>query len=173
VGFADRSSTETANEGEMAMNGEPLEKDDIAALAVQLDDARAELIEEHKKGREAARKDFDTLWTFLNNPPENPAVPLLEEVIVLLRPPAVRWPWWHRWYWPAAVLAAGIMGCGVGWWLWGASAYVQTWARLGQRMDTVMVEQYLGLSAQAQQAINGLYRQLGLTSPGERKGKRS
>src|SRR5262245_50278704 len=101
------------SEDAMAMSGEAMSKADIAALAVQLDDARAELIEE-------AKRHFDALWTFLSHPPENPAVPLLEEVIALLRPPVVRRPWWHAYRWPAASVLTGLVGCGLGWWLWGA-----------------------------------------------------
>jgi hypothetical protein len=149
------------------------EHEDIAAAMTLIDDVRSDLIEEVKQAWKHTEQRFDGLWTLLSNPPENPAVPLLEEVIKLLRPAQVRRPWWHPWRWPAAVLLAGVVGLGGGWWTWGEASTTRTWATIGQRVDGVLVEQYLGLSKSAQDAITSLYRQLGLTSPGERKGKRA
>jgi hypothetical protein len=147
--------------------------EDIAAAMTLIDDVRSDLLEEVKQAGRQLDQRFDGLWTFLSNPPENPAVPLLEEVIKLLRPVPVRRPWWHPWRWPAAVLLAGAVGLGGGWWTWGEASATRTWAKVGQRVDGVLVEQYLGLSKPAQEAINSVYRQLGLAAPGERKGKRA
>src|SRR5678816_195172 len=148
----------------MATSGEGVTHDEMAALALQLDDARGELVEELKQ-------QFGALMTFLQHPPESPTVGLLEEVIALLRPPVVMRPWWHAYCWPAGAVLSGLVGCGFGWWLWGASVNQQAWATLGQRLDTVVVEHYMGLSVPAQQAMNGLYRQLGIATPGDRKGR--
>jgi hypothetical protein len=150
----------------MATSGEVLTKDDLTDLALQVDEVRGELIEEVKQR-------FDALWTFLQHPPESEAVALLEEVIALLRPARVRRPWWQACRWPGVVLLSALVGGGASWWLWGTSAQLRTWGQLGQRLDGVVVEHYLGLSVPAREAMNGLYRQLNLATPGDRKGKRS
>ena len=52
------------------------------------------------------------------------------------------------------------------------AAEVTRWAQVGWKVDKVLVDQYAGLTKPVQDAVQDLYRQLGLTTPGERKGKK-
>lgn len=146
---------------------------DVQALAVQTDDAREQLIEEVKGVAKAAEGYFTQLWTFLSNPPPDASVPLLQEVMAALRPPQVPRPWWHRYRWPVALVVVGlVVGGGSAWWVVRPPAEVSRWAQVGWRVDKVLVEHATGLTKPAQEAVQAVYKALGLTTPAERKGKR-
>lgn len=144
---------------------------EVEALAVQMDDAREQLLEEVKVSAKQARVDFDQLWAFVSNPPADLSLPLLEELLAVSRPKPVQRIWWVWLRWPAVAVLTGVLGYGAGWWLHRPTAYQRTWARLGERIDPVLVEQYAGLSKGAQQAVQELYKTLRLTAPGERRSK--
>jgi hypothetical protein len=140
----------------------------LEALAVQVDDARCQLLEEIKVSARQARQDFDQLWTFLSNPPPDASLPLLADLVAHLRGTPAQRSWWGRLCMPAAaVVVAGMLGIGSGWWLFTPSRNAQLWARLGERVDAVMVEHNVNLPV-----INGVYTQLGIATPTARKGKR-
>ena len=92
----------------MATNGE-ITPEDLAALMTLADDVRCEIIEAQKAIAAALQGPIhaelqtrlDALWTVVTQPPENPAVPLLEEVIACLTPKPVSHAWWYPWRWPA------------------------------------------------------------------------
>lgn len=160
--------TWTGSEGEMAVNGDAqASQAGLEALAVQLDDARCQLLEETKSSARQARQDFDQLWTFVSNPPPDASLALLTDILAHLRATPAQRSWWRRLRWPAVAMLAGMLGLGAGWWLLAPSRSVQVWARLGERVDAVLVEQGVNLPA-----INGVYTQLGIATPAARKGKR-
>ena len=136
---------------------------DVQALAVQTDDAREQLIEEVKQMARTAEGHFQQLWAFLSTPPSDAALPLLQEVIAVLRPAQPARPWWARVRWPAGLVVAGLVLGGASAWGWlRPAAEVTRWAQVGWTVDKVLVDQYAGLTKPAQEAVQALYRQLGL-----------
>jgi len=81
--------------------------------------------------------------------------------------PAKRLPWYG---WPATVVLAGLLGLGLGWYTVGCPYDVKVQAGLMSQMDALLVERYGALPPALQTAVVGLYTQLGLQPPGERKG---
>src|SRR5262245_47846620 len=125
--------------------------DDIAAFITLLDDVRCDLLEAQKAlvgiDKQSTMQDLqvqlDNIWRVLTHPPESSAVPLLQEVLQVLVPRRTTSPWWHRWCWPGAVVLAAGLGLALGAWTMRPGADMQAWAMLGQRLDGVLVEQYL------------------------------
>lgn len=146
---------------------------DVQALAVQTDDAREQLIEEMKQLARTADGHFQQLWMFLSNPPADASVPLLKEVMAVLRPPRAKRTWWVRYRRAAGLVIIGVLiGGGTVWWRVRPPAEVARWAQVGWTVDKVLVEYGAGCAKSAQEAVKDIYKALGLTPPTERKGKR-
>lgn len=147
-------------------------RDELKTLAVVVDDVRQELVQEIKTWAQQVCTDLKQLCAILSHPPPDAVLPLLQEIVTVLRPAPRAVSWWRRCRWPALAVVTGVLGFGAGWGWMAPSRTVQVWAQVGQRLDSVLVEHYGGLSGKAQEATQAVYRQLGLTPLSERKGKR-
>jgi hypothetical protein len=162
------------------MSGESVPQEDLQGLMALLDDVRCEVIEAQKQIATAKsgipdglQAQLDAIWSAVSHPVPDASLPLLEELLQVLAPKPVTRPWWHRWVWPSAGVLLGVLCFGLGWWQGSPTREARLWGTLGQQVDRVLVEQYLGLSRSAQEALNKLYRDLRMVTPGDRKGKRA
>lgn len=157
-----------------------LTQDAFDAIAVLMDDCRTEIVEAAKRittamsepPHAALQTALDALSAAILHPPEDAALPLLDEIVALLTPRTVPRPWWHRGRWPAAVVLAAGLGLGAGWWTFAPPRDLAIWAALGSQVDRVLIEQSLALPSSLQQALASVYRGLHIQPPAERKGKR-
>ena len=149
---------------------------DLDSIAVLIDDARTEIIQAAKVITEATHTPPDpalmgalnTLLRTLDTPQEAKLQAALEDIthtLRQLRPPR-RLPWY---VWPASVVLAGLCGVGVGWRTVGCSYDVRVHAGLMSQVDALLTERCTTLPPAMQAAVTGLYTQLHLIPPGERK----
>jgi hypothetical protein len=165
----------------------------MAGLAALVTEAQAEIIEAAKSLTKCAEDlslepdsaKLDAILAACTTPDPLPEAThrLTSEVLALLRVvhaahvvTVTRPPWWRDWRrarWPGVAVLTLALGLGVGRWWAHPPGGQRAWVQLGSQLDTLLVVQYPALPKALQGSLDTIYRQCGLQSPGDRKGKRA